>query len=163
MKNFFANVWTKRVSALISLLYAFGVCHLCYFSIFYDIHIHSRVQQCLTVTGVSILVLMVMLYTRKQIFTRIASFIILPAMLPVVLLYFGEWGMIIPIILTGVVILLLSGAGEGAKTAFGTITLLLYIFGARILPFHFILCDYHKAGGHRVRRISFRQIPLQSC
>lgn len=130
MKNFFANVWTKRVAALISLLYAFGVCHLCYFSIFYDIHIHARVQQCLTVTGVSILVLMVMLYTRKQIFTRIASFIILPAMLPVVLLYFGEWGMIIPIILTGVVILLLSGAGEGAKTAFGTITLLLYIFGA---------------------------------
>lgn len=130
MKSFFANIWTKRVVAIISLLYAFGVCRLCYFSIFYDIHIHARVQQCLTVTAVSIVVFMIMLYTRKQIMTRIASFIILPAMLPVVLLYFGEWGMIIPIILTGVAILLLSGAGEGAKTAFGTITLLLYIFGA---------------------------------
>ena len=51
-------------------------------------------------------------------------------MLPVVLLYFGEWGMIIPIIITGVTILLLSGAGEGGKTAVGTIVLLMYIFGA---------------------------------
>ena len=55
---------------------------------------------------------------------------ILPAMLPVVLLYFGEWEIIIPIVITGVVILLLSGAGEGTKTALGTIILLLYIFGA---------------------------------
>ncbi len=130
MKNFLANVWTKRVVAILSLLYAYGVCHLCYFSIFYEIHIQDRTSQCLMITGVSILVLVAMLYTRKQIFTRIASFIILPAMLPVVLLYFGEWGMIIPIIVTGITILLLSGAGEGSKTAVGTIVLLLYIFGA---------------------------------
>ena len=130
MRNFLANVWTKRVVAILSLLYAYGVCHLCYFSIFYEIHIQDRTSQCLMITGVSILVLVAMLYTRKQIFTRIASFIILPAMLPVVLLYFGEWGMIIPIIVTGITILLLSGAGEGSKTAVGTIVLLLYIFGA---------------------------------
>ena len=130
MKSFFDNIWTKRVVALVSLFYAFCVCRLCYFSIFYDIHIHQRLQLCLTLTGISLVSFLLMLYTRKQILTRIASFLILPAMLPVVLLYFGEWGMIIPIIITGVAILLLSGAGEGAKTAFGTITLLLYIFGA---------------------------------
>jgi hypothetical protein rflaF_13957 len=130
MKNFFANVWTKRVAALVSLLYAFGVCHLCYLSVFFEIHIHAKVSQCLIITAVSILAIVVMLYTRKQIITRISSFIILPAMLPVVLLYFGEWGMILPIVLTGVAILLLSGAGEGAKTALGTIILLMYIFGA---------------------------------
>lgn len=130
MKNFLANVWTKRVVALLSLLYAYGVCRLCYFSIFYDIHIEDRTSLCLTITGVSIIALVVMLYTRKQIVTRIVSFIILPLMVPVVLLYFGEWGMIIPIIVTGVIILLLSGASEGGKTAVGTIVLLLYIFAA---------------------------------
>lgn len=130
MKNFLANVWTKRVVALLSLLYAYGVCRLCYFSIFYDIHIEDRTSLCLTITGVSIIALVVMLYTRKQIVTRIVSFIILPLMVPVVLLYFGEWGMIIPIIVTGVIILLLSGASEGGKTAVGTIILLLYIFAA---------------------------------
>lgn len=130
MNNFLGNIWTKRVVAVLSLLYALAVCRLCYFSIFYEIHVRDRVSLCLTVTVVSIIALVAMLYTRKQIITRIASFIILPAMLPVVLLYFGEWGMIIPIIITGVTILLLSGAGEGGKTAVGTIVLLMYIFGA---------------------------------
>lgn len=130
MRNFFANVWTKRVVSLASGFYAFLVCCLCYYSIFYDIEVSSRKSLCLLVTGVSILALVIMLYTRKQMITRIASVVILPAMLPVVLLYFGHWYMIIPIIATGIIILLLSGAGEGAKTAFGTIFLLLYIFGA---------------------------------
>jgi hypothetical protein len=48
----------------------------------------------------------------------------------VVLLYFGEWGMIIPIVVVGIVILLMSGAGEGIKTALATVILLMYIFGA---------------------------------
>lgn len=130
MKKFFANVWTKRVFAVVSALYALGAWRLCYFSLFYDIHINDRLSQCLILTAISIIALVVMLYTRKQILTRICSFLILPPMLPVVLLYFGEWGMIIPIIATGVVILLLSGAGEGIKTALGTVTLLLYVFGA---------------------------------
>lgn len=130
MKKFFANIWTKRVISLLSGLYAFMACWLCYCSIFYSIEISSRISLCMLVTGISIFAVVVMLYTRKQIITRIASVVILPAMLPVVLLYFGEWGIIIPIIAAGVTILLLSGAGEGFKTAFGTIFLLLYIFGA---------------------------------
>lgn len=130
MKKILSNVWTKRIMALLSVLYACFVCRLCYFSVFYDIHIASRVSLCLLVTGVSIIALVAMLYTREQILTRIASFVILPAMLPVVILYFGEWGLILPIMITGVSILLFSGAGEGAKTALGTLTILLYIFGA---------------------------------
>ncbi|MBR4626228.1 MAG: hypothetical protein IKO47_00735 [Ruminococcus sp.] len=130
MRRFFANVWTKRAFSLLSVFYAAGAFILCWFSLFYDIHIHGRVSQCLIITAISIISLVLMLYTRKQIVTRIVSFLILPAMLPVVLLYFGEWGMIIPIIVTGLLILLLSGAGEGIKTAIGTVTLLLYVFAA---------------------------------
>lgn len=130
MKSFFENVWTKRGVAFLGLIYTCVVCRLCYLSLFYDIHIHARVSLCLITIAISILALVIMLYTRRQLVTKISSFIILPAMLPVVLLYFGEWGLILPIILTGVAILLLSGAGEGIKTALGTVTLLLYIFGA---------------------------------
>jgi len=130
MKNILANVWTKRAASALSALYALGVCYLCYCSIFYHIEVASRISLCLMISGVSLIFLVVMLYSRKQILTRIASVVILPAMLPVVLLYFGEWGMIIPIIITGIAILLLSGSGEGFKTAFGTIFLLMYIFGA---------------------------------
>lgn len=130
MKSFFENVWTKRVVAFLGLIYTYGVCRLCYLSLFYDIYIHAKVSLCLITIAVSVLAIVIMLYTRKQLVTKISSFVILPAMLPVVLLYFGEWGLILPIILTGVAILLLSGAGEGIKTALGTVTLLLYIFGA---------------------------------
>jgi hypothetical protein len=88
------------------------------------------VSLCLSVIAVSFVALVIMLYSRKMFLTKLSSVLILPAMLPVVLFYFGEWEMIIPIIVTGICILLLSGAGEGFKTAFGTIFLLMYIFGA---------------------------------
>lgn len=130
MKAFFSNIWTKRFVSIIAAFYTVGVFFLCYFSIFYDIHIHSRASVCLIVSGISAIALVLMLYTRKQILTRICSFLILLAMLPVVLLYFDEKALLIPIVVTGIVILLLSGAGEGTKTLIGTIILLLYIFGA---------------------------------
>jgi len=130
MKSLFANVWTKRVVSVLSLVYTYFVIRLCYLSIFYTIEVKDRLSLCLVLSGLSLAAIVVMLYTRKQMITRICSFIILPAMLPVVLLYFGEWGMIIPIIAVGIVILLLSGAGEGIKTALATIILLMYIFAA---------------------------------
>jgi len=82
------------------------------------------------VSALSVIALILMLYTRNQLVTKISSFVILTAMLPVVLLYFDEKALLIPIVATGVIILLLSGAGEGKKTLFGTIILLMYIFGA---------------------------------
>ena len=130
MKKFFANIWTKRVVSLLSAAYAFMACFLCYCSLFYSIDVHSNAGVCLMTTGISLIGLVAMLYSRKQIITKIASFVILPAMLPVVLFYFGEWFLIIPIVITGILIFLLSGAGEGIKTALGTVFLLLYIFGS---------------------------------
>lgn len=130
MKSLFANVWTKRAVSVLSVVYTYFVFRLCYLSIFYNITVHERTSLCLALSGLSLAAVIIMLYTRKQILTRICSFLILPMMLPVVLLYFGEWGMIIPIILVGIVILLLSGAGEGVKTALATMILLAYIFAA---------------------------------
>ncbi len=130
MKNILSNIWTKRIMAIISVLYAACVCRLAYLSIFYDIHIKSRSSLCLTIIAVSLIAVLGMLNSRKQIVTRVCSVIILIAMLPVTLLYFGEWSLLIPILVTGVVIFLASGAGEGAKTVWGTIILLMYIFGS---------------------------------
>ncbi len=130
MKAFFANIWTKRFVSLIAALYTVGVCFLAYYSIFFTISVHDKVSLCLVVSAISVIGLVLMLYTRQQILTRISSFVILTAMLPVVLLYFSEKELLIPIIITGVMILLLSGAGEGTKTLIGTIILLLYIFAA---------------------------------
>ena len=132
MKAFFSNIWTKRVVSVIAAPYTVCVCFLCYYSIYYNINVQAgeALSVCLIASGVSIIALVLMLYTRKQILTKISSFIILPAMLPVVLMYFDHKELLIPVIVVGVFILLLSGAGEGTKTAVGTVILLLYIFGA---------------------------------
>ena len=129
MKNILSNIWTKRGLALVGALYAAGVCRLSYLSIFYDIHINQDFTlpypyRCITGRSTC------MLLSRKQVITKLSSFVILFAMLPVALLYFGEWALIIPIVVTGVIIFLASGAGEGTKTAMGTIILLMYVFGA---------------------------------
>lgn len=130
MRQFFDNIWTKRFFSLFSGAYAAAAIYVCYCSIFYNIEVASVLSLALFVSGVSLLALIIMLYTRRQFLTKLASVLIVPSMLPVVLLYFGEWELIIPVIATGIIILLLSGAGEGFKTAFGTIFLLMYIFGA---------------------------------
>lgn len=130
MKNILSNIWAKRALALVSALYAAAVCRLAYLSVFYDIHIKSRPSLCLSIIAVSLVALLCMIASRKQVLTKLASFVILIAMLPVALLYFGEWCVIIPIVVTGVIIFLLSGAGEGTKTFMGTVILLMYLFGA---------------------------------
>lgn len=130
MKAFFSNVWTKRFVSLIASLYTVGVCGLAYFSIFFSIHVDDRLSLCLIVSAVSVIALILMMYTRKQILTRISSFLILTAMIPVVVLYFSEKALLIPIVITGVLILLFSGAGEGTKTVIGTVILLMYVFAA---------------------------------
>lgn len=130
MKAFFSNVWTKRLVSIIAVFYTAAVCGLCYYSIFYDIHISARSSVCMIVSAISAIALVLMLYTRNQLLTKISSFVILTAMLPVVLMYFDEKALLIPIVITGIIILLFSGAGEGKKTLIGTLILLLYIFGA---------------------------------
>ncbi len=130
MKAFFSNVWVKRFVSIIPVFYTIAVGYLCYYSIFYDIHIQERQSVCIIVSAVSLIALILMLYTRNQLLTKISSFLILTAMLPVVIMYFDEKALYIPIVAAGIIILLFSGAGEGKKTMLGTVILLMYIFGA---------------------------------
>ena len=71
-----------------------------------------------------------MIYSRKQLMTKISGFIMFPALLPVVLLCFGSWEMIIPLAVCAIVIFFASGSNEAAKTLLGTIYLLTYILAA---------------------------------
>ena len=130
MKAFFSNVWVKRFVSIIPVFYTIAVGYLCYYSIFYDIHIHDKQSLCIIVSAVSLIALILLLYTRNQLLTKISSFLILTAMLPVVIMYFDEKALYIPIVAAGIIILLFSGASEGKKTMLGTVILLMYIFGA---------------------------------
>lgn len=120
-------LWLKRGASVIGLLYAVYICVLAYRSLFYEVVITKPLMFCLYITLLSMGAMAAMIYSRKQLATRIASFIIFPALLPIVITCFGSWGFIVPIGICGVTMFFVSGANEGTKTLLGTIYLLVYI------------------------------------
>lgn len=130
MNELFSNIWMKRVVSLLSPLYAVGVFWFAYYAVFYDMELLRPMQACVLVSAISIFALVVMLYTREQLITKLTSLLLLPGMLLPVLLYFGQWGVLIPPLVVALVIFFFSGMSETAKTVWGTIFLLLYLLGS---------------------------------
>lgn len=132
MGEFFANKWTKRAVSLLSPVYCLLIIGLSYFSIFYELTVKNPNSICIALSAVSAIAMIIMLYTRRQALTICSSLVMLPALLPAVLLYFGQWHVLIPLLVTSLVIFFFSGLGETAKTVFGTAFVLLYLLGSMV-------------------------------
>ncbi len=125
-------IWVKRILSLLSVLYCAIVVFFAYHSIFYQLVLMDIPKACMIVTGISVVALAVMLYTRKQLLTKLCSLIMLPVMVFPVMIYFGQWWILTPILAVSLIIFFLSGLGETAKTVWGTIFLLIYLLGSLI-------------------------------
>lgn len=130
MINLFSNIWTKRAVSLVSPLYCAGVCYFAYLSVFYDMVMQNPTSLCVLLSSISMIALILMLYTREQLLTKIVSLIMLPAMVLPVLLFFGAWQALIPPLVVALIMFFFSGLSETSKTIFGTIFLLLYLLGS---------------------------------
>ncbi len=130
MSRFFANRWTKRAVSLLSPLYCILIVMLSYLSVFYEMVVREPVTICLLLSAVSIIAIVLLMYTRKQLLTIVTSLVMLPALLPAVLFYFGQWEVLIPMLVVALIAFFFSGLGETPKTAFGTIYLLMYLLGS---------------------------------
>lgn len=124
------NPWLKRAASIIGLLFAFYICILAYRSLFYEVIIVKPVMFCIYLSVISLASLVAMIYSRHQFATKIASFIMIPALLPIVIMCLGSWEMIVPLSVCALVIFFASGANEGTKTLLGTIYVLVYILTA---------------------------------
>ncbi len=134
-----SNVWLKRIASVFSLIYAIYICILSFRSVFYDVIIKKPLVFCLYLSVVSAAALVVMVYSRKQLATKLASFVMIPALLPIIIMCLGSWEMIIPLAICAVTIFFASGANEGTKTLLGTLYLLVYILAALA---YFIFTSY---------------------
>lgn len=132
MGKFFSNIWTKRAVSILSPLYCIPIVYLSYLSVFYEMSVINPMTVCLMLSAIAVFALVTMLYTRKQILTIVSSLVMLPALLPAVLLYFGQWHVLIPILVVALIIFFFSGLGETAKTVYGTIFVLLYLLGSLV-------------------------------
>ncbi len=134
-----SNVWLKRIASVFSLIYAIYICILSFRSVFYDVIIKKPLVFCLYLSVVSAAALVVMIYSRKQLATKLASFVMIPALLPIIIMCLGSWEMIIPLAICAITIFFASGANEGTKTLLGTLYLLVYILAALA---YFIFTSY---------------------
>jgi len=124
--------WLRLVLSLISPLYCAVVVFFAYQSVFYKLEVLDTVKACMIVTGISVAALAAMIYTKHQFLTKISSLVMLPVLVFPVMIYFGQWEILIPLIVTALVIFFVSGLGEVAKTVWGTIFLLIYLLGALV-------------------------------
>lgn len=124
--------WVKLGVSLLSPLYCVIIIWLSYHSIFYEMIVLNPKSICVMLSAVSVIALVIMLYTRRQVLTILTSLVMLPALLPAVLMYFGEWHVLIPLLVVSLIVFFFSGLGETAKTVFGTIFVLLYLLGSLV-------------------------------
>ncbi|MCR5717825.1 MAG: hypothetical protein K6F80_02165 [Oscillospiraceae bacterium] len=132
MKSFFGNVWTKRAVSLLCPVYVLFVGVFAYLSIYYDMVLKDPKQCCLLLSLISVIALIIMLYTRDTLLTKLCSILILPGMLLPILFYFGQWWVLVPPFVLGLIMLFFSGMSETGKTIWGTVILLLYLIGSLV-------------------------------
>lgn len=118
--------------SFLTLLYFKGVLRLAYYSMFYrlDIPEEHKKTYCFLVTLACIFFGAVMLFTRRQIVTRVVIIAAMPFYLPILLFNYQHLVLIVPLMIMVVITFLASGSGEGVKTILGAVFLSLYILGA---------------------------------
>ena len=101
--------------SFLSLLYFKGVLRLAYYSMFYRLEIpeESKKTYCFLVTLVCIFFGAVMLFTRRQIVTRVVIMCAMPFYLPILLFNYQHLVLLVPLMLMVVITFLASGSGEG--------------------------------------------------
>ena len=129
--QFFLGV-AKFLVSLLSLLYFRGVLKLAYYSVFYrlDIPADSKGTYGFLVTVCCIFFGAVMLFSRRQIITRLVIMFSMPFYLPVILFNYQHPVLLVPLMLMVAITYLASGTGEGPKTIFGAVFLMIYVLGA---------------------------------
>lgn len=124
------NVWIKRVLSVVSLAYTALLAWLSFTVAFYRIEYVSKPMFAFIYVALNLGFLVVMFLARKQVFTSVLAMINLVVYLPLCLLGFGDWLLIIPPAFVLLVMFFANGSSDTVKTVLGTIFLLMYILGA---------------------------------
>ena len=121
---------TQFCLACVSLVYLIIIIGISILSALYTVSIPNGLLLVITLSLIGVLVISAMLYSRTHPLTKFSCMLLLPALLPTVLLNFGDWTLIVPLAVTCLLMFFFVGVGETPKTVFGTIYLLLYVLGS---------------------------------
>lgn len=118
--------------SFLNLFYFKGVLRMAYYSTFYrlDIPEENRGKYCFLVVLVCLFYGTLMIFTRRQIVTRLVIMCSMPFYFPIFLFNFRHLVLLVPMAIMIVITYLASGTGEGPKTILGAVFLMIYLIGA---------------------------------
>lgn len=139
MKDFFENVWVKRSVSLFCLIYTIFIGFLTYATFLYKLEFAKGMEPAFFTiyTLVSILFLVLLLITRREIVTCIESMIFPLIVFFFVLFNMGNWLLIIPPFVVAIVMFFVADNHETLKVIMGTIYLLVYVLGIVL----YVICN----------------------
>lgn len=129
VKEILTSKWFKCFLGILTCSYTILLGYIVYAVTFYDIEYTNKVLFAIIYTLISAVVCALVFYTRKSPFTCAFSMINIVLFLPILLIDFGNWPLLIPGILVTLFSFFCSKMNVTAKTVIGTIFLLMYIIG----------------------------------
>lgn len=135
LDSIFSNVWVKRLLSAFNVLYVAVLLLLAYSTFLYDLKIHDNSKGLFVVVYIlaSVIFLSFMIFTRKQIATKIISFLLLPIVLALVMFNMGDWILIIPPFVVALAMFFIADNNETAKVILGTFYLIMYVLAIVML------------------------------
>lgn len=125
------NPWVKKLISAFNIIYVIVLALLAYSTFMYDLEIHQNSKgPFFTVYFMaSLIFLVLMIFTRKELLTEIIAFFLLPLVFALIIFNMGNWILIIPPFLVALTIFFVCDTNETVKVIFGTIYLLMYVLG----------------------------------
>ncbi|MBQ8567836.1 MAG: hypothetical protein IJ446_01300 [Oscillospiraceae bacterium] len=129
LKQIFSNKWVNIGISLLGIAYSYLLGYFAYITFFYNIEYTNRIKFAIVGAVVSVLVCLLVLFTRKSPITCILGMANMVLFFPTLLLDWGNWPLLIPAAVVTLFGFFGCKMNDTAKTIFGTIFLLLYIIG----------------------------------
>lgn len=128
-KSILSNRWLKLGVSFLTLAYLGLIGILAYWTFLYEIQFRSEKTFNIIYIGASVLFLVLMFYTRKQLPTRIISMALLLPVFLLILFNISRPVIYVPPLIVGLVLFFACSAGESTKVIMGTIYILMYVVG----------------------------------
>lgn len=126
---FFKNVWFRRAVALLCWGYTALMLWVAWLNFGFFFEFENPTPLFVLYLFVNISALGLMIFTRKQMFTKINSYVLPPIIFAIVIFGFGNWYMIAPPLVVMIVVFFVNNSNETLKTVLGTMYLLMYVVG----------------------------------
>lgn len=125
----FKSKWFIGAVSILNGAYTIGLIWFAYAAVFYKIEFESTVKFAVAYSLLSVIVGLLMFYTRRSVLTAVFNVLNMLAFLPSLLLNWGNWALLIPAAIVTLFGFFSCKMNETVKTVFGTVFLLLYIIG----------------------------------